>query len=535
MCHGVAPFLPKGLMQAGAAWHAAQFAPANPGDTMHIRTEFARFTLFTALGFSFNACSASNSDDNVSENQTQANNSEVNKPKPQTRPSACGDSTTYTEYPGSNELEVCANGLVHRPSSDVTCTSKLEGLAAPYQPFPSAEDECTKHNDCSAHAYGFCELPSGCLGGSFLQCKYGCLTDSDCDDGEVCRCGSPIGECVSSDCSEDADCGEGYLCQLVDGGGFRCQQPEDECAVYTDCPEESGIRGSCLEDGDRLKCFNVVCGRPFLVSGSARLAPSIGQPFAHTAGAPSLVGCDELSTETREHLGRHWAAIGLMEHASIAAFARFALQLMHLGAPSHFLVAAQHAMLDETAHASTCFGIATRLLGRPVGPGTLPMDNALTETKLADIVRLTIREGCIGETVAALEAAEAAAACSEPHIKASLLTIQADELRHAELAWRFVQWALGQSDSETSPGELASLVAEEFRSALSACDSSESPAPERDAAVAASYGVLGDSARREVRRAALERVIAPCARELLASGRSKLAQHRSLSGEVTPT
>jgi hypothetical protein len=63
---------------------------------------------------------------------------------------------------------------------------------------------------------------------------------------------------------------------------------------------------------------------------------------------------------------------------------------------------------------------------------------------LEAIVRLTVREGCIGETIAAIEAAEARATTQEPHIRAVLGCIQSDELRHAALAWRFVQWALAE-------------------------------------------------------------------------------------------
>src|SRR5690606_24538698 len=123
-------------------------------------------------------------------------------------------------------------------------------------------------------------------------------------------------------------------------------------------------------------------------------------------------------------------------------FARFTLQLMQLEAPIELLEASQRAMLDETEHAKACFGIASALLGRSVGAGKIPMDNALMETSLEDVVRLTVREGCIGETIAAIDAAEAAATTQEPHIRSVLERVRADEFRHAELAWRFLQWAL---------------------------------------------------------------------------------------------
>ena len=44
-----------------------------------------------------------------------------------------------------------------------------------------------------------------------------------------------------------------------------------------------------------------------------------------------------LSESTRARLAREWAHIGALEHASVASFARFTLQLMALGAPADLL------------------------------------------------------------------------------------------------------------------------------------------------------------------------------------------------------
>jgi hypothetical protein len=47
-----------------------------------------------------------------------------------------------------------------------------------------------------------------------------------------------------------------------------------------------------------------------------------------------------------------------MEHASVAAFARFTLDLLALGAPADLVQSAQQALGDEIAHAELCFGLA---------------------------------------------------------------------------------------------------------------------------------------------------------------------------------
>src|SRR5690606_30590986 len=96
------------------------------------------------------------------------------------------------------------------------------------------------------------------------------------------------------------------------------------------------------------------------------------------------------------------------------------VQLLHLGAPASLVAETQKAMADETRHARDCFALAQRYLGYAVGPGALPMHQALQETTLEEIVRLTVREGCIGATCAALEAAEAYEATVDPYVRAVL-------------------------------------------------------------------------------------------------------------------
>ena len=69
------------------------------------------------------------------------------------------------------------------------------------------------------------------------------------------------------------------------------------------------------------------------------------------------------------------------------------------------------------------------------------MQGALEARSLAGIVETAVLEGCIGETVAALEAAEALAFATDESVRAALSRVAEDEARHAELAYRFVRWA----------------------------------------------------------------------------------------------
>jgi len=154
----------------------------------------------------------------------------------------------------------------------------------------------------------------------------------------------------------------------------------------------------------------------------------------------------------RAALARHWALVAQLEHASVAAFSRFSLQLLAVGAPPSLLEDAHRAALDEIRHAELCFSLATVYAGKPIGPAPLPMtDQSLGVWDLAGIAVGTVEEGCIGETIAALEAQRAAELAQDAAVQAVLQRIHEDETRHAELAWRFVRWAMLTGDQTLRP------------------------------------------------------------------------------------
>jgi hypothetical protein len=145
----------------------------------------------------------------------------------------------------------------------------------------------------------------------------------------------------------------------------------------------------------------------------------------------------------REQVAQRWLASARAEHASIAAFNRFSLQLLAVGAPAALLEACQCAALDEIHHARLCFEIASTYAGEAFGPAELPIDrDALTGFDLDGVVRGTIEEGCVGETLAALEAEAARDLAEHADVAAALDRIRRDESSHAELAFGAVRWAL---------------------------------------------------------------------------------------------
>jgi hypothetical protein len=454
----------------------------------------------------------------------------VSPPEPETFASECQNATAI----GGGWLR-CDNRMLHRPSQG-TCTSSVpraERVMIPPQYDKDGWREylsCREDSDCTDDDYGHCAWEDLSRLGTF--CNYGCVVDADCNADQVCLCGEPVGQCVPASCATDTDCGAGNLCaNYIDhegcgGTAFACQTTSDVCAAQSDCINAAACTVQSIGGTATRVCGRESCpaiGRPFLVDGVERLAPSLARadwyPGQTNGPTPSL-GLDETMGAD---LARRWTEQALMEHASVAAFARFSLQLLSLGAPAVLVQRSGEAMQDEIRHARSCFELARHYSGADVGPGPLPIHGALEEADLCSIVLGTIAEGCIGETVAALEAAEALAHCEEPHVRAVLERISVEESRHAELAWQFVAWALA-----SGPAALRQRVRETFEAAFASADTA-AVQPSSFEAQLLRHGQLSSELRRALRARVLRDVIAPCAEALLEPAERKQAAPREPS------
>ena len=216
--------------------------------------------------------------------------------------------------------------------------------------------------------------------------------------------------------------------------------------------------------------------------------------------AQDAVTVDAIPADVRARLAAHWRETAQMEHASIAAFASLSLRLLALGAPPELVAGAHAAALDEIEHARIAFELASAYADTPLAPLAFTAAAQLpATTTLAELARETFADGCIAETLAALEAELAAETAADPAVAAALRLVAADEARHAELAWQIVAWCV-----RTDPSVLATLSIDEHGAA--------SP---RDEDLAA-FGVLGDRAFATARADVLREVVAPCLAALAA-------------------
>jgi hypothetical protein len=216
-----------------------------------------------------------------------------------------------------------------------------------------------------------------------------------------------------------------------------------------------------------------------------------------------------LPPDVRALVAEGWAKAARAEHASIASFARFTLELLAVGAPPELVRDAQRAALDEISHAELAFAIASVYAGRPLGPGPLPLDaNVLGRLDLDGIVASTVTEGCVGETLAAAEAEAAFEAAVPKAVKNALRRVATDEATHAALAFRFVSWAVtigGPSAREAARSAFSREIAR--RRAEPALEATRESALRE-------HGLLPAEERRALRRATLDEAIEPALRDL---------------------
>lgn len=291
----------------------------------------------------------------------------------------------------------------------------------------------------------------------------------------------------------------------IDGSG-RAQCCYAPLVPLPDC-NEVGV-------GDGQECTGVrrqnARGRPIREGGVAIVAEARRSGSWLDGDAPPWDAAGDLPPSTREALAAAWTRDAAMEHASVASFGRLGLELLALGAPADLVDAVHVAARDEIRHARVAYGLASRFAGEPRGPARLAVTPGPVALDLVTVARDTFLDGCVGESVAALEAREAHDSAEEPSLREVLKEIATDEASHAALAWRVVAWAVAEGGAPVTLA-IAELVAAIERELLE-------PVPAMSDVVEdprlASWGVLPERERHATRRRALVDVVLPCAAAL---------------------
>lgn len=304
--------------------------------------------------------------------------------------------------------------------------------------------------------------------------------------------------------------------QLPGGDPPSCSLLTPECILdaYSCGFSDKGI-AYCPDDGipEGPCCYTVVgdcpVGRPFVVGGRARLATLGAEATWSSALSPDVTSLD---AATRDALADYWAREGLAEHASVASFARFVLQLLAVAAPADLVSMAQRAIGDELSHARTSFGLASAYAGHTLGPSALDVSRGLDGSLDPIAIAVSVaEEGCVAETVAALQMVAAADAASDPAVKAALTRMAEQEVEHALLAWRYLGHAVAQGDRA-----LREAVAAVFARAADHVGFGPTTALPADEARLRAHGYLSVAERRALAHASLSAVVMPCAAALLA-------------------
>lgn len=276
--------------------------------------------------------------------------------------------------------------------------------------------------------------------------------------------------------------------------------PEDARDAQSECPPGAvPVDGGCV--------FSV--RRPFLVGASMRTASGLVRDDWLPRRAPRPI---EIDPKTARALAAIWLQDGLEEHASVAAFARFSLCLLSVGAPAEMVVVSQRASLDEVRHAQACFALARRYGSEAFGPTELSLQGALNPLSLAELAALTAEEGVVGETLGTVLAAAELDVSRDPDVLRVREKLLKDELRHAELAWRFVRWAVLRDPAAVVPA-VADAAARAIRATLAM------PLKQYDGIDLDTWHAHGRLTCHEARRAivrGIEEVVEPCLRQLLA-------------------
>lgn len=139
-----------------------------------------------------------------------------------------------------------------------------------------------------------------------------------------------------------------------------------------------------------------------------------------------------------------WIEKGLSEHASIATFSKFKLELMGIGAPLWLIQLANEATSDEIRHTQIAFDIANMMKRNEelcITSNDFPSHTINIDGDWNKIALDTAIGGAFGETISALTMEMT---YDDDIINQYIYSIKMDEIRHSALAWTTIKWMIDE-------------------------------------------------------------------------------------------
>jgi len=286
-------------------------------------------------------------------------------------------------------------------------------------------------------------------------------SESKCQEGE-CENSNPCVQMFDEECVESTYCTQVYNEECPSQEEVENEYlPIETCdglehvkatSEATASEISSGNTGSISESNSYTCCYDTLAktggpmcddippgpteGRPLIFDGVAQIASiSVGTTWSKGP----LPKSHQLTLEQCKILSDFWLRTARLEHASVASFHQFALDLMKFGASPELLMRTNKAVMDEISHAKAAFAITEVFLGQPLSPKEFHM-RIEPAKDLADFAKKVALEGAINETLAVVLASLQREKCTDSAIRNFLTDIILEEAEHAELAWDTLRW-----------------------------------------------------------------------------------------------
>jgi len=158
-----------------------------------------------------------------------------------------------------------------------------------------------------------------------------------------------------------------------------------------------------------------------------------------------------LDSEDAAAVQLEWLRRVEAEYRSAAITHQLTLWLLRLVAPLELVRSGLRIVEDEISHSELSHRVHTAAGGAAavnLTPSTIGLPPPNADQLLPAVVRVTVENFCLGETVAVRLFSRLRAGCTQPDARAALDRILKDEVRHRDFGWTLLEWLLSTPKQE---------------------------------------------------------------------------------------